>query len=83
MTADEKAAAEGYTARWNAFRRKTMVLTAPELIELVGLLRDVDRQNDQRSNQPELEWTMWMHKRAELEKLLGLHEGSLDTSRRV
>lgn len=81
MTTDEQdTALEAYTARWNAFRRKTMVMTAPELLELVGLLREVDAEvlthwYDTLDGWPDI--------RARLEKLLGLHPGELDTKRRV
>lgn len=86
MTAgdEQDKALDGYMIQWNRFRRESgHVLAAHELLALGELLREVDAQNAARERQPVAEWRSWCRTRGKLEKLLGMHPGSLDTSRRV
>lgn len=81
--------------RWNRFRRQTMILTAPALLELAEILREVDEELTRSETCPyncASDWTdSVIHTRSgqvpvrglrsRLEKLLGMHPGSLDTSK--
>lgn len=73
-----------YMIKWSRFRQQTMVLTAPELLALAELLRELDAELDKRP----ILFDAWHFGdganggiRARLETLLGMHPGSLDTSR--
>lgn len=84
---------EAYMARWNRFRRQTMVLTSPELLELVELLRELDTALARYTTVVDGFDVVDLYYvseegneqggiRRRLETLLGLHPGELDTKRR-
>lgn len=94
MTAgdEQDRALDGYMIRWNRFRTESgHVLAASELLALGGLLRELDEKIRWYDSGLIVWWdsAMWEAGsqkdgiRARLEKLLGMHPGSLDTSRRV
>lgn len=82
MDHDSAYRLDEYMIKWDRFRSKTMVLTAPELLALAELLRELD-ETLREFDVSAWDGYSWEDEglRAKIETLLGMHPGSLDTSR--